>query len=41
MEETREPGLCEDYHDQCKRWASMGECSKNPGFMVGGACALR
>lgn len=32
---TREPGLCEDEHVQCKEWADRGECTKNPTFMVG------
>ena len=28
---------CSDKHEECKGWASSGECTKNPGFMLG-AC---
>lgn len=30
-----DPGLCLDLNDQCQLWADQGECSKNPGYMVG------
>ena len=30
-----EPGLCSDHDQRCAMWAKAGECSKNPGFMVG------
>lgn len=25
---------CEDRDDECSRWASIGECSNNPGYML-------
>jgi hypothetical protein len=25
--------LCKDNSDHCEHWASVGECTKNPGFM--------
>lgn len=40
----RDPGVCEDLDDRCGRWASSGECDRNPEFMLGkgsnsmGAC---
>ena len=34
---------CEDVNTECAGWASVGECEKNPGFMMGiesvGACS--
>lgn len=29
-----DPGHCVNSHDMCETWASSGECTKNPGFMV-------
>jgi prolyl 4-hydroxylase len=39
------PPGCMDTNESCAGWASVGECDKNPGFMVGskqspGACLL-
>ncbi|CAM8996697.1 unnamed protein product [Rhodiola kirilowii] len=36
-------GECADEHESCERWAALGECTKNPVYMVGtpdlaGAC---
>ena len=37
-------GSCADYSDNCLSWARGGECTRNPGFMLGecrqscGAC---
>ncbi|KAM7463003.1 hypothetical protein LguiA_031124 [Lonicera macranthoides] len=28
-------GNCTDQNDNCERWASLGECTKNPEYMVG------
>jgi len=28
-------GGCSDQHDSCERWASLGECTNNPVYMVG------
>ncbi|KAL2459213.1 putative prolyl 4-hydroxylase 4 [Forsythia ovata] len=28
-------GTCADTHENCERWASLGECTKNPEYMVG------
>ncbi|XP_019156928.1 PREDICTED: probable prolyl 4-hydroxylase 4 [Ipomoea nil] len=28
-------GSCTDKHDNCERWAALGECTKNPEYMVG------
>ncbi|KAK1277262.1 hypothetical protein QJS04_geneDACA003335 [Acorus gramineus] len=28
-------GGCADSNDQCERWAALGECTKNPEYMVG------
>ncbi|KAF5752242.1 putative prolyl 4-hydroxylase alpha subunit [Tripterygium wilfordii] len=28
-------GNCADRHDSCDRWAAVGECTKNPEYMVG------
>mmetsp|Transcript_11267 Transcript_11267/g.20381 ORF Transcript_11267/g.20381 Transcript_11267/m.20381 type:complete len:393 (-) Transcript_11267:2450-3628(-) len=40
---AKDPGLCRDSVDRCELWANMGECKKNPLFMLGdgdnpGAC---
>jgi len=45
MAKMHPPGACEDYNDNCKMWASLGECTKNSAFMVGsdgsaGECKL-
>ncbi|KAJ4767538.1 2-oxoglutarate (2OG) and Fe(II)-dependent oxygenase superfamily protein [Rhynchospora pubera] len=29
------PNGCEDQNDQCPQWAAVGECAKNPAYMVG------
>lgn len=36
-------GNCKDDNESCERWAALGECSKNPAYMIGtanlpGAC---
>jgi len=36
----KEPGLCEDYMEECKDWAERGECEANKQFMVGDGDAL-
>ncbi|KAL6581837.1 putative prolyl 4-hydroxylase 4 [Orobanche minor] len=28
-------GNCTDSHDNCERWSSLGECTKNPEYMIG------
>lgn len=28
-------GNCTDLNDSCDRWAALGECTKNPEYMVG------
>ncbi|XP_058201340.1 probable prolyl 4-hydroxylase 4 [Rhododendron vialii] len=28
-------GNCTDTHDNCERWAALGECTNNPEYMVG------
>ncbi|KAK4483272.1 hypothetical protein RD792_010457 [Penstemon davidsonii] len=28
-------GNCADTNENCERWASLGECTKNPEYMVG------
>eukprot|EP00955_Chlamydomonas_euryale_P095634 364949-Chlamydomonas_euryale.AAC.4 len=28
-----DPGLCEDLHDMCAKWAEHGECENNPEYM--------
>ncbi|CAL0330686.1 unnamed protein product [Lupinus luteus] len=28
-------GGCSDQHESCERWASLGECTNNPEYMVG------
>ncbi|GBF92354.1 hypothetical protein Rsub_05556 [Raphidocelis subcapitata] len=38
-----DPGVCDNSDANCQSWADSGECSKNPGYMVGdngslGAC---
>ncbi|KAM7278736.1 hypothetical protein ACFE04_005870 [Oxalis oulophora] len=30
-------GNCTDHNESCERWAALGECSKNPEYMVGTA----
>ncbi|CAN1144430.1 Probable prolyl 4-hydroxylase 4 [Linum perenne] len=30
-------GNCTDNNDSCERWAALGECGKNPEYMVGSA----
>ncbi|KAJ4968281.1 hypothetical protein NE237_014982 [Protea cynaroides] len=30
-------GNCKDENDNCERWAALGECTKNPEYMVGSA----
>ncbi|CAN0879052.1 Probable prolyl 4-hydroxylase 4 [Linum grandiflorum] len=30
-------GNCTDNNDSCERWAALGECTKNPEYMVGSA----
>ena len=30
-------GVCDDQNEQCEGWAGMGECDKNPKYMVGTA----
>ena len=30
-------GSCEDKNKSCEEWAAMGECKKNPQYMVGDA----
>ncbi|KAK9086617.1 hypothetical protein Syun_029011 [Stephania yunnanensis] len=39
----RDGGNCTDENDRCEQWAALGECKKNPEYMVGtqdapGAC---
>lgn len=29
------PGVCADENERCAEWAAMGECKKNPAYMVG------
>ena len=29
-------GECVDENENCPRWAKVGECDKNPLYMVGG-----
>ncbi|XP_071707262.1 probable prolyl 4-hydroxylase 12 isoform X2 [Rutidosis leptorrhynchoides] len=33
--ETRDDDLCADEDDKCPQWAAVGECERNPIFMVG------
>lgn len=28
-------GNCSDSNENCERWASLGECNKNPEYMIG------
>jgi len=35
-EEEEEDELCKDTHENCAFWASLGECSKNPNYMLTG-----
>lgn len=30
-------GNCTDMNESCERWAVLGECTKNPEYMVGSA----
>ncbi|KAK6265500.1 hypothetical protein QUC31_016337 [Theobroma cacao] len=30
-------GNCTDLNESCERWAALGECSKNPEYMIGSA----
>ena len=30
-----DPGVCADLHSECEVWAKQGECTKNPGYMIG------
>ncbi|XP_037495766.1 probable prolyl 4-hydroxylase 4 isoform X2 [Jatropha curcas] len=30
-------GNCTDLNESCERWAALGECTKNPEYMVGSA----
>lgn len=30
-----EGGHCADHNENCERWAALGECTKNPEYMVG------
>ncbi|KAJ0979688.1 hypothetical protein J5N97_015162 [Dioscorea zingiberensis] len=30
-------GNCKDQNDSCERWAALGECTKNPEYMIGTA----
>jgi ShK domain-like len=32
-------GQCSDSNSNCKSWASSGECTKNPGYMLTSCCA--
>lgn len=34
---TSDDDLCTDEDDNCPKWASVGECERNPIFMVGTA----
>lgn len=36
---TAAPGPCLDKHSHCAGWAQIGECQKNPAFMLS-SCAL-
>jgi len=31
---TEQKDTCEDYHENCSGWADMGECEKNPKYML-------
>ncbi|XP_058115134.1 probable prolyl 4-hydroxylase 4 [Magnolia sinica] len=33
-------GGCTDENTSCERWATLGECTKNPEYMVGSAEVL-
>eukprot|EP00798_Chlamydomonas_sp_ICE-L_P025320 gene25320-10976_t len=35
VDEFNQPGKCDDFHEECVRWAARGECTKNQGFMLG------
>ncbi|KAK7303184.1 hypothetical protein RJT34_14086 [Clitoria ternatea] len=32
---VRAEGDCIDQHENCERWATLGECTNNPAYMVG------
>jgi hypothetical protein len=32
-------GTCQDTNNYCSYWASIGECSRNPGYMLPNCCA--
>ena len=34
-----EPDQCTDSNRNCASWASRGECSRNPGYMLTNCCA--
>lgn len=34
---TGASGDCVDQNENCERWAALGECTKNPEYMVGDA----
>ena len=34
---VRNVGDCIDMDDSCEYWSKVGECEKNPGFMIGTA----
>lgn len=36
----QDPDKCENNDPSCEAWAAAGECTKNPGFMVGTANSL-
>jgi hypothetical protein len=38
-DEFEDPGVCQDSNKECIKWASVGECTKNPGFMQR-SCAM-
>lgn len=33
-------GNCTDANENCERWASLGECTKNPEYMIGSSDLL-
>ncbi|XP_010438855.1 PREDICTED: probable prolyl 4-hydroxylase 12 isoform X2 [Camelina sativa] len=35
QERNEESGECSDEDDNCPRWAELGECKKNPVYMIG------
>ena len=32
IDRTNSDDSCEDTNEQCRRWASVGECDKNPSY---------